>query len=72
MANKVYVIRRNPKTNESVIVNVSISSAKRDERANLRLSPGDVVSVEQTPATVMVNVLQRAIRLTIGGSVPLL
>ncbi|MDX1966050.1 MAG: SLBB domain-containing protein [Planctomycetaceae bacterium] len=70
VANKVFVIRRKPKSAETVIVNVTISDAKRDEKANLRLSPGDVVSVEQTPATVVLDAL-RYINIGIGGSVPL-
>ncbi len=70
VANKVFVIRRKPNSADTVIVNVTISDAKRDEKANLRLSPGDVVSVEQTPATVVLDAL-RYINIGIGGSVPL-
>lgn len=70
VANRVYVIRKTPESDKTVIVNMNISEAKRDEQANLRLSPGDVVSVEQTPATVLLDAL-RYINIGVGGSVPL-
>jgi polysaccharide biosynthesis/export protein len=70
VADKVFVIRKKPDASGTVIVNVSLADAKRDERINLRLSPGDVVSVEQTPATVVIEAL-RFMNLGIGASLPL-
>lgn len=70
VANKVYVIRKRPNSSETAIVDLRISDAKQDEKHNLRLSPGDVVSVEQTPATVLIDAL-RVINFGLGASLPL-
>jgi polysaccharide export outer membrane protein len=69
-ADEVYVIRRKPNSTESFIVNLKISDAKRSEQANLLLSPGDVVSVEQTPGTFMMDVFRR-INFGIGATLPM-
>ena len=70
VANKVYVIRRKPNSNQTAIVEMTISSAKRDEAHNLMLSPGDVISVEQTAATVLIDAL-KVINFGLGASLPL-
>ncbi len=69
VANRVYVIRKQPDSTQTAIVRLTISDAKRDEAANLLLAPGDVVSVEQTPATIVMSVLQ-SVGFGIGTSVP--
>ena len=69
MANRVYVIRKQPTSQDTVIVNLSLSAAKQDDQANVLLSPGDVVSVEQTPATVVLDIL-RYINFGFTGRVP--
>lgn len=71
VASKVYVIRKQPNGEQTFVVNVTIGEAKNDANANVRLAPGDIVSVEKTPATVMYDVL-KFVRLGISGSVPLL
>lgn len=63
-ANKVYIIRNNPR---QVVIEASIREAKRNVDENIRLSPGDVVSVEQTPTTVMIDTL-KLIRFAVGTS----
>jgi polysaccharide export outer membrane protein len=70
VANRVYVIRKYPESNQTAIVNVSISDAKRHEINNIRLAPGDVVSVEQTPSTVIIEAL-RFMNLGFGATLPL-
>ncbi len=60
VANKIYVIRKRPGIKEPALIQVSYSKAKRDGRENILLQPGDVVSVEQTPATVIVDVIKTA------------
>jgi len=71
VASKVFVIRKQPNGEQTFVVDVTINEAKNDASANLRLSPGDIVSVEKTPATIMYDVL-KFVRLGISGSVPLL
>ncbi|NOX53114.1 MAG: hypothetical protein GXP27_01475 [Planctomycetes bacterium] len=68
VANKVFIIRRMTPTSEPVLIQASIRKAKRDGSENLRLMPGDVVSVEQTPATILLDAIN-VIRFAIGASV---
>lgn len=70
VADDILVIRKKPNSNETVRIALKYSEAKRDERANLLLAPGDIVSVEQTPLTVFVDTL-RLINFGFGASLPL-
>ena len=83
-ADKIFVIRRkpteqnhknvdlsNPDRLETVVIKISLANAKQSARENLRLSPGDVVSVEQTPTTVLLELFKRA-SMNFGGTIPLL
>jgi polysaccharide export outer membrane protein len=70
VADKIYVIRRKPGTTETILISLKLSDAKRNEQANLLLAPGDVVSVEQTPGTVLIDAL-RMMNLGIGATLPL-
>ena len=63
-ANKVYIIRSTPR---QVVIEASLREAKRNSNENIRLAPGDVVSVEQTPTTVMIDTL-KLIRFAVGTS----
>ena len=70
LANKVIVVRPLANSSNPAVIEVSLREAKRSGASNIRLGPGDVVSVEQTPATVMLDALQ-IIRLGVSGSAPL-
>ncbi|MBC7818763.1 MAG: polysaccharide biosynthesis/export family protein [Planctomycetaceae bacterium] len=63
-ANKVYIIRSTPR---QIVIEASLREAKRNPNENIRLAPGDVVSVEQTPTTVMIDTL-KLIRFAVGTS----
>ncbi len=67
VADKTYIIRRLPNRPSPVLIEASIQKAKRDGRENIRLMPGDVVSVEQTPSTILLDAI-RIIRFGIGAS----
>ncbi len=81
-ANKVFVIRRKPGTEveqidvkkpdrvKTYIIQLSLANAKQKAEANIRLEPGDVVSVEQTPLTFMLDLFKR-VGMNLGGSIPL-
>lgn len=56
-ANKVYIIRKLAGQPQPTMIEASIRDAKRTGANNLKLAPGDVVSVEQTPTTVLVDTL---------------
>ena len=70
VCNKIYVIRRKANGSDTAVIEVSLREAKRNSAANLRLAPGDVVSVEQTPATVMMEALN-IVRFGISGALPI-
>ena len=71
-ANKVYIIRKAAGQPQPVVIEASIRKAKRNLADNLALSPGDQVSVEQTPMTVLIDGVH-LIRFAIGTSLtPLL
>ena len=70
VADKVFVIRRKANGSDTAVIQVSLSEAKRNSKANLRLAPGDVVTVEQTPATVVMEALN-IVRFGISSSLPL-
>ena len=68
VADKVHVIRQIPGRTEPVVIQVSLREAKMHGQGNLRLAPGDIVSVEQTTATTMLSAITRFVRISVGGS----
>ncbi len=70
VAEKLLVIRHLPGKTEPVAIAASIGEAKRGPD-NIPLAPGDTVIVEQTPATVVVDVLQNFFRFGFSGAVPI-
>jgi polysaccharide export outer membrane protein len=70
LADKVRVIRILPEQNDPVIIEASIGAAKRDMNANIRLAPGDVVSVEETPVTFVVGTIREFIRFGFTAGIP--
>jgi len=71
LADKVWIIRQVPGQEEPVRIQVSVREAKRDAAANVRLASGDVVSVEETPATFVLDLMRNFIRFGLSSSVPL-
>lgn len=67
LANKVFVVRRMPDSEETVIIKTSIAKAKRDLDWNVLLSPGDVVSVEETPQTFVWRGLRNILNTALLG-----
>jgi polysaccharide export outer membrane protein len=67
LADKIFVVRQVAGSTEPAVIQVSYRDVKRSSASNLRLQPGDVVSVEQTPATVFMEALN-LIRFGINGS----
>ena len=68
IAEDVLVLRQVPGAAEPARIAVSIQAAKNG-RDNLALAPGDTVSVEQTPATVFVDVIETFFRFGVGASI---
>jgi len=71
VADKVLVIRRVPGREEPVPIKLSMRRAKSNGKVNLLLAPGDIVSVEQTPVTVVVDSLQSFIRFGLTSTIPM-
>jgi polysaccharide biosynthesis/export protein len=71
VADKVFVIRQLPNSTQPAVIKVSIMSAKRNGNDNLLLSAGDLVSVENTMATMTVDTVGKFFRVALGlnGSV---
>ena len=70
LADKVHVIRNLEGADEPVVIAASMREAKRGGPANLRLAPGDVVSVEETPLTFTVSTIQNFIRFGFSAAIP--
>jgi len=67
LADKVVVIRHVPGREEPVLIDVSVGRAKENQADNLRLAPGDTVSVEETPVTAVARTFKEVFRFTVGG-----
>jgi polysaccharide export outer membrane protein len=70
VADKVLVVRRAAGHKAPVNIQLSIQAAKRGGE-NLQLQPGDTVSVERTPATVVVDTLRTFFRVGFSSALPL-
>lgn len=68
VADNVYVIRPVPDRPQPLVILASIQKAKQDGQENLLLAEGDMVSIEQTPATAVYDALGRFMHFTIGVS----
>ncbi len=69
VADKVLIIRRPAGQKDPVNIELSLSKAKSGQE-NLELQPGDTVSVERTPATVVVDTLSTFFRVGLSPSFP--
>ena len=66
VADKVFVIRRVPDREEPIVIRASISEAKHNGLENLRLAAGDTITIEQTPATAVVDAIEKFFRFSLG------
>lgn len=70
LADRVRVIRQSADREEPVTIAVSIREAKRTGKENLVLGPGDVVEVQETPATFVVETIRGFIRFGFTSALP--
>jgi polysaccharide export outer membrane protein len=70
IADKVHVIRQVPDQPEPVVIEASVSSAKRDTSSNIRLAAGDVISVEETPTTFIVGTIREFVGFGFSAPIP--
>ncbi|MEM9351994.1 MAG: SLBB domain-containing protein [Planctomycetota bacterium] len=66
VADKVIILRNRKDGGAPVVINASLGRAKKNNRENLRLAAGDMVSVEQTPATTLLDTLEKLFRISVG------
>ncbi len=69
-ADKVYVIRQRSGMDDPAVIQVSLKAAKKSGQENVRLEPGDVVSIERTASTAMWDAIN-IVRFSLGSSVAL-
>lgn len=70
VADKVRVIRHPPDKEDPITIAVSVKRAKRLGKENLVLAPGDIVVVEETPVTMMVETIRGFIRFGFTSAIP--
>ncbi len=70
IADKVNIIRYDEGKEEPTVIETSIKDAKRSARGNVVLAAGDVVSVEETPLTFVVEMLQNFVRFGFSSAIP--
>ncbi len=70
IADKVNIIRYREGEEEPTVIETSIKDAKRSAQGNVVLAAGDVVSVEETPLTFAVEMLQNFVRFGFSSAIP--
>lgn len=70
IADKISIIRNNPYGPEPITIAASVREAKRNRVANIRLAPGDVISVEETPTTFVVESVRNLLRFGFTAGIP--
>jgi len=68
LADKVLVVRNSANGREAIMISASLDDAKRQHLENLRLAPGDVISVEETPVTYISSELQKYFRFSVSAA----
>lgn len=69
LADRVFVVRPIPYSAKPALIEISVKEAKENNSANILLADGDVVSIEETPLTLMLGVLNQFVRFGVNGSV---
>ena len=70
IAEKVYVIRCDPQGQGVVVIEANLRTAKHNPNENLRLAQGDIVSVEQTLMTTLIDVIHK-VGIGFGATAPM-
>ena len=71
IANRVKILRRVPGQEKPIVIETNVRDAERGGPADVRLAPGDVITVAETPATFVLDALKSFIRFGISSSVPM-
>lgn len=68
LADNVLVVRNSSSGRQAIMIEASLDDAKRSHLENLRLAPGDVVSVEETALTYITSELQKYFRFSVSAA----
>ena len=69
LADNVWILRHVPGREEPIVIKAKLNAIKRNAAENIRIAPGDVITVEETPGTFLYSLLKGFVHL--GGSIPL-
>ncbi len=58
-ANRAVIFRQSPDQAAQIIIEADLNLARNDQRENLRLAPGDVIQIEETPRHPFWDFLKR-------------
>ena len=70
VANRVQLIRRVEGEANPAVIRILLNKAKRDGQENLVLAGGDIISVEETPTTFMVETLRSFLHFGFTSAIP--
>jgi polysaccharide export outer membrane protein len=70
IADKVRIVRNDPRYADPIVIRASVREAKRNKAANVRLAPGDLITVEETPGTFAIETVRSFVRFGFTGGIP--
>jgi polysaccharide export outer membrane protein len=70
IADKVLIVRNVPDRPEPIVIKASLKKARAGAADNIQLTAGDVVTVEETAATVMVQTVRSFFRIGFSTAIP--
>lgn len=70
VADQIHVLRRVPGKEQPAVIQVSYKDARAGGSSNMRLAPGDVISVEDTPTTVFFDSIRTFFRVGFTSALP--
>jgi polysaccharide export outer membrane protein len=70
IADKVQIVRTIPGNPTPIVIEASLKEARSGGNSNLRLAAGDVVSVEETPSTIVLQTIQTFFRVGFSAALP--
>lgn len=70
IATKVQIVRRVPESDETIVIEASLSDARSGGSSNIRLADGDIITVMETPATVAVAAIRSFFRVGFSAALP--
>lgn len=66
VADKIHILRTSAEEGRSVLIRASFKEAKERGKGNIRLMPGDVITVEETPVTFTLATLRNLLRVGVS------